>query len=46
VQTQTEGLLSLLEPILLLMMAIIIGTLLFSMYYPLFHLMGNIGGQY
>lgn len=43
VQNRTEALLSLVEPVLLAFMAIIVGTLLFAMYYPLFNLLGNIG---
>ncbi|MCG8460537.1 MAG: type II secretion system F family protein, partial [Holophagales bacterium] len=43
VQNRTEALLSLVEPMLLLLMAIIIGSLLFAMYYPLFRLMGSLG---
>lgn len=42
VKTQLEGLLSLVEPILLLLMASLIGSLLFAMYYPLFNLLGRI----
>jgi type IV pilus assembly protein PilC len=44
VQNRMEALLSLLEPVLLVVMALIISTLLFAMYYPLFNLMGNLGG--
>ena len=43
VKNQTEGLLSLLEPALLLFMAIIVASLLFAMYYPIFNLMGTMG---
>lgn len=43
VKNQTEGLLSLLEPVLLLFMAIIVASLLFAMYYPIFNLMGTMG---
>jgi type IV pilus assembly protein PilC len=46
VQNRTESLLSLLEPVLLLMMAVVVGTLLFAMYYPLFELLGSIGTGY
>jgi len=44
VENRMEAVLSLLEPVLLLVMAIIVSTLLFAMYYPLFNLMGNLGG--
>lgn len=43
VENRTEALLSLVEPVLLLIMAIIIASLLFAMYYPLFRLMGSLG---
>lgn len=42
VKTRLEGLLTLVEPILLLLMATMIGSLLFAMYYPLFNLIGRI----
>lgn len=44
VRNRMDAALSLLEPVLLLVMAIIVATLLFAMYYPLFNLMGNLGG--
>lgn len=44
VVNRMEAMLSLLEPVLLMVMALIVGSLLFAMYYPLFNLMGNLGG--
>lgn len=43
VRTRLAALLSLVEPVLLVIMAALIGTLLFSMYYPLFSLLGRVG---
>jgi type IV pilus assembly protein PilC len=43
VRTKLAALLSLVEPVLLVVMATIIGLLLFSMYYPLFTLLGRVG---
>jgi type IV pilus assembly protein PilC len=42
-KNKMDGLLALLEPTLLMIMAIIIGSLLFAMYYPLFNLLGGLG---
>lgn len=43
VKNKLEALLSLIEPVMLVVMAALIGSLLFAMYYPLFDLMGRIG---
>jgi type IV pilus assembly protein PilC len=43
VQSRLGALLSLVEPVMLVVMAAIIGTLLFAMYYPLFNLLGKVG---
>ena len=42
VRTKLAALLSLVEPILLVLMAAMIGFLLFAMYYPLFNLLGRV----
>ena len=43
VQSRLGALLSLVEPVMLVVMAALIGTLLFAMYYPLFNLLGRVG---
>lgn len=44
VRGRLAALLSLVEPIMLVLMATLIGSLLFAMYYPLFNLLGRFGG--
>ncbi len=44
VRGRLAALLSLVEPIMLVLMAALIGSLLFAMYYPLFNLLGRFGG--
>ena len=43
IESRLAALLSLIEPVMLVVMATIIGTLLFAMYYPLFNLLGRVG---
>jgi type IV pilus assembly protein PilC len=43
VQSRLGALLSLVEPVMLVVMAALIGTLLFALYYPLFNLLGRVG---
>jgi len=43
VETRLQRILSLLEPVMLVLMGLIIATLLISVYLPLFSLLGNIG---
>ena len=42
VETRLQRLLSLLEPVMLVLMGIIIATLLISVYLPLFSLLGSV----
>ena len=43
VENRLAALLSLVEPVMLVLMAVLIGALLFAMYYPLFNLLGKVG---
>jgi len=43
VETSLQRLLSLLEPVMLVLMGIIVATLLISVYLPLFSLLGQVG---
>lgn len=44
VETRTQRLLQLLEPILLVLMAVLVGVLLLSVYLPMFSALGRFGG--
>ena len=43
VETQLQRILSLLEPVMLVLMGVIVATLLISVYLPLFSLLGSVG---
>ena len=42
VETRLERVLSLLEPVMMMLMGIIVATLLVSVYLPIFSLLGNV----